>query len=95
MAHLLCELRYRLALVGLTDQKGFSLPLTQQDLADALGVSVVHVNRVLQRLSQLGLVRHDHQTISIPDLTQFEKFAEFSSDFLHPDTVETALTGSN
>jgi CRP-like cAMP-binding protein len=94
-AHLLCELRHRLALVGVTDQKCFSLPLTQQDLCDALGVSVVHVNRVLQRLSHLGLAHHDHQKIIIPDAARFEQFAEFSPAYLHPDAPETALTGSN
>jgi len=90
-AHLLCELRHRLALVSLIDQKCFSLPLTQQDLADALGVSGVHVNRVLQRLSHLGLARHDHQKIDIPDPARFEQFAEFSPAYLHPDMPETAL----
>ena len=47
-AHMLCELRQRLALVELADDYSFSLPLTQQDMADALGLSVVHLNRAMQ-----------------------------------------------
>src|SRR5262249_52564411 len=49
-AHLLCELRYRLAAVGQADDRSFLLPLTQHELSEALGISTVHVNRVLQHL---------------------------------------------
>lgn len=83
MAHLLCELRHRLALVGLADNSGFRLPLTQQDLADALGLSVVHVNRVLQYIKELGLLRVRDRTVQIADLGQLEAFAEFDPAYLH------------
>ncbi len=56
MAHLLLELRWRLAEVGLGDERKFPLPLTQEVLADALGLSIVHVNRTLQQLRREGLL---------------------------------------
>jgi CRP-like cAMP-binding protein len=56
MAHLLLELRWRLGAVGLGDDRKFPLPLTQEVLADALGLSIVHVNRTLQQLRREGLL---------------------------------------
>ena len=56
MAHLLLELRWRLAAVGLGSDRRFPLPLTQEVLADALGLSIVHVNRTLQQLRRDGLL---------------------------------------
>jgi CRP-like cAMP-binding protein len=56
MAHLVLELRHRLARVGLAEDRGFAMPLSQETLADALGLSVVHVNRVLRHLKDDGLM---------------------------------------
>jgi CRP-like cAMP-binding protein len=56
MGHFLLELGARLQLVGLGDARGFDCPLTQYHLADALGLSAVHVNRVLRHLREEGLV---------------------------------------
>lgn len=86
MAHLLCELRQRLATVSLADGQSFRLPLTQQELADALGLSTVHVNRVMQHLKELGLIRVMDRTVFIPDLSLLEEFAEFDADYLHPQS---------
>jgi CRP-like cAMP-binding protein len=83
LAHLLCELRERLALVGLADDHSFRLPLTQEELGDALGLSTVHVNRVLQHLRELSMIRTADRTVSIPELGRFETFAEFDPAYLH------------
>ena len=56
MAHLFLELRWRLAAVGLGGEHKFPMPLTQEALADALGLSIVHVNRTLQQLRREGLL---------------------------------------
>jgi CRP-like cAMP-binding protein len=56
VAHLILELHYRLSLVGLANGKSFSLPLTQEVLADALGLSIVHLNRTLQQLRREGMI---------------------------------------
>ena len=55
-AHLLLELGDRLAAAGLGDGRRFPMPLTQESLADALGLSVVHVNRILQQLRRERLI---------------------------------------
>lgn len=82
LAHLLCELRARLAPVGLADEGGFLLPLTQHELAEALGISTVHVNRTLQHLKDLGVMRIMDHRIMIPDLGMLESFAEFDPAYL-------------
>jgi CRP-like cAMP-binding protein len=90
MAHLLCELRSRLAQVGLADARGYSLPLTQQELGEALGISTVHANRTLQHLKDLGLVRIMDRRVVIAELAQLEQFAEFDDAYLQvwPHAVE-------
>jgi CRP-like cAMP-binding protein len=82
LAHLLCELRSRLAQVGLADERSFLLPLTQHELSEALGISTVHVNRVLQHLKDLGLVRIMDRRVMIADLAMLESFAEFDASYL-------------
>jgi len=82
MAHLLCELRTRLAQVGLADAHGFPLPLTQQELGEALGISTVHANRTIQHLKDLGLVRILDRRVVIADLAQLEQYAEFDDSYL-------------
>lgn len=56
VAHFLLELQQRLEVAGLGDRQRFPLPLTQEILADALGLSIVHVNRTLQQLRRAGLI---------------------------------------
>lgn len=81
-AHLLCELRYRLARVGQADERSFQLPLTQHELSEALGISTVHVNRVLQHLKDMGLARIMDRRVIIGDLAALESFAEFDPAYL-------------
>jgi CRP-like cAMP-binding protein len=89
LAHFLCELRLRLEMVGMADRHGMHLPLTQEELGDTLGISTVHVNRVLQQLKDQGLLRMHVRNVMIPDLARLESFAEFNPDYLHliPDAV--------
>jgi CRP-like cAMP-binding protein len=82
MAHLLCELRARLEQVGLADAHSFSLPLTQQELGEALGISTVHANRTIQHLKDLNLVRIMERRVMIADLAELEQFAEFDGGYL-------------
>lgn len=56
VAHFLLELQHRLEIAGLGDRQRFPLPLTQEILADTLGLSIVHVNRTLQQLRRAGLI---------------------------------------
>ena len=82
LAHLLCELQVRLEIVGLADPTGYPLALTQSDLANCLGLTSVHVNRVLRDLRERGLVtfRGGHVTIANP--AGLRELAEFSPDYL-------------
>ena len=68
LGHLLLNLYDRLAVVGRAAEGRYVMPLTQEVLADSLGLSVVHVNRTLQALRRMGLVRHDRGEVWLPDL---------------------------
>lgn len=83
LAHLFCELFYRLAAVGLTNGGVFELPLTQAELADSLGLSTVHVNRTLQELRRSGLLALRGKQVEILDLPGLEAAAMFNSNYLH------------
>jgi CRP-like cAMP-binding protein len=82
VAHLLCELFHRLREVGMTMGDSFRLPLTQASLAETLGMSLVHMNRVLQRLRGEGLVDLRGRTLSLPDPERLAVLADFSPTYL-------------
>ncbi|MBV9549936.1 MAG: Crp/Fnr family transcriptional regulator [Alphaproteobacteria bacterium] len=84
LAHLLCELRTRLAQVGQADEASFPLFLTQQEMGEAIAISTVHINRSLQHLKELGLVRVMNHRVFIPDLARLESFVGFDSAYLEP-----------
>ena len=83
VAHLLCELYERLLPVGMIDDGSCLFPVTQMDLADATGLSVVHVNRTLQELRSSGLIVLRDRTLTIHDLQVLKDTALFSPDYLH------------
>lgn len=83
LAHLLCEMLVRLRVVGLTSADGFHLPLTQTDLADATGMTSVHVNRSLQALRRAALIAVDGRRIVIPNVAALEAVAAFDPGYLH------------
>ncbi|QQO24590.1 winged helix-turn-helix domain-containing protein [Bradyrhizobium diazoefficiens] len=82
IAHLICEVAARLEAVGLVSDGSFHLPLTQQDLANASGFSVVHVNRTLQELRKRHLVRWENRTVTVLDFEELKRIAEFDPDYL-------------
>lgn len=83
IAHLLCELYVRLGLVGLVDNSRYSLPLTQGDLADASGLTSVHVNRMLKKLRDEDLVTFRGGEVVIHDWDRLQRVAEFSPAYLY------------
>lgn len=83
LAHLFCELQARMETVELSDGHSFSLPLTQQVLADAVGLSTVHLNRAIQSLRTRGLIRTVAGRIGIPDRDALWSYAEFDPGYLH------------
>jgi CRP-like cAMP-binding protein len=81
-AHLLCEMFLRLRAVGLTEDDSFKLPLTQAELGDTLGLSTVHVNRVVQELRAQGLITWRGEMLVIDDWERLQELAEFDPTFL-------------
>lgn len=81
-AHFLLELGSRLTLVGLGTRAGFSCPLTQYQLADALGLSAVHVNRVLRKLREGGMLSFRDGLVSFISYDRTAQFADFDPVYL-------------
>ncbi|MBW3560243.1 MAG: Crp/Fnr family transcriptional regulator [Proteobacteria bacterium] len=88
LAHLICELCARLQFVGLGSSAGFDVPLRQEDVADLLGLSPVHVNRVLQELRTGGMVWWEHQHVRILDWDRLSAMAEFDLTYLQLEAHE-------
>jgi CRP-like cAMP-binding protein len=82
IAHLLCELYVRLEMVGLATNHRFPLPLTQADIADANGLTAVHVNRMLKKLRDDGLLTYRGGEVVIHDWDRLQRVAEFSPSYL-------------
>lgn len=83
VAHLLCELLLRMEAAGLTIEHGYDLPLTQAQLADATGLTPVHVNRVLKALREKGLISLDARSLRVLDLEALKNAGDFSEVYLH------------
>jgi CRP-like cAMP-binding protein len=83
VAHLLCEFAIRLDTQGLSDGYGYELPMTQEQLADAVGLTQVHVNRTLKALEKNGLITRHKRNVSFPEWQNMRQFAHFSSRYLH------------
>jgi CRP-like cAMP-binding protein len=84
VAHLLCELRMRLEAIGMSRAGELNLAITQEELGECLGISTVHVNRVMQRLRGDDLIRLKGRMIVIPDIKRLETFAAFDAGYLTP-----------
>ena len=88
LAHLFCELHARQSALALATKGECSLPMTQTDLADALGMTSVHVNRSLRELRGNGLVTLKGRRLSIHDWRGLASLAGFHPSYLHLDTLE-------
>lgn len=89
MAHLICETHFRLSLIGAVQNDQFFFPLTQDDLADVLGLTPVHINRKLQQLRQEGLISLRSRQMKILDLRELQQVAGFDCAYLAPRTGKT------
>ena len=84
-AHLMIELGLRLQLVGLGDERGFDCPLNQYLLADALGLTAIHVNRVLRQLRERRLMTFRNGRVEFQDLAGLLSLAEWNGGYLDQD----------
>jgi CRP-like cAMP-binding protein len=83
VAHIFCELDTRLRRVGMVQEGRFKLPITQETLADALGLTPVHINRVLKRLRSEGLIELGKGSLTILDAEGLSIRAGFDPSYLH------------
>jgi len=91
MCHLLCEFARRLEAAGLADAAGYELPMTQEQLADALGITPVHVNRILRELDRQGLIVRDKRFVRVPNWEALRRVGGFSELYLHLNQVMPAV----
>ena len=87
VAHILCEFSLRLEAAGLASNHHYELPMTQEQLADAVGLTSVHVNRVLKQLGEEGLIRRDRRSIVIEDWKRMREAGDFNERYLHHDAA--------
>ncbi len=83
VAHLICELYLRARNIGLTGNGEFDLPLSQLVLADALGMTAVHINRVLKELRLAGAMALKRGSVTILDPVKLVQIAGFDENYLH------------
>lgn len=86
LAHLLCEFAVKLDMQGLAAGHRYELPMSQEQLADALGLTTVHVNRTLRVLIAEGLILRDHRFVSFPRWDDLKRVSGFQSRYLHLPT---------
>lgn len=83
IAHLFCELHTRMEIAGLASGRKADVPLTQEEVGDAIGLTPIHVNRTLQQLRSEGVVEFRGRTLTIIDSRKLSKIAGFSTNYLH------------
>ena len=92
VAHLLCEFALRLKVAGLGGETGYQLPMTQEQLGDATGLTSVHINRTIKQLEADGLIdRVSPRSIAIGDWKKLADVGDFDSHYLHLNDGEIAL----
>jgi CRP-like cAMP-binding protein len=83
IAHLLCEFGIRFEAIGLGDRSSYQLPMTQEQLADATGLTSVHVNRTLMDLEARGLIARTVRHVAVADWPRLQKIGDFNQAYLH------------
>jgi CRP-like cAMP-binding protein len=90
IAHLLCEMLVRLRAVGLVNGYSCNWPITQSEIGDALGITTVHVNRVLKAMRADGLIELQGDRLNIPDWEKLKKAGDFDPTYLHLESNQAA-----
>ena len=86
-AHMLCEFAVRMEAAGLGHRGEFVLPMTQAELADALGLTAIHLNRRLKVLREDGLLAYDKRAVQILDFARLAQIGDFDARYLHLDGI--------
>jgi CRP-like cAMP-binding protein len=82
-AHILCEFALRQERAGLAPRSQYDLPMTQEQLGDALGLTPVHVNRTLRSLEQAGLISRKRRTVTVSDWDGLRAAGDFDPAYLY------------
>jgi CRP-like cAMP-binding protein len=90
IAHMLCEVAKRAEAAGLGNSQGFHLPLTQEEIADATGLTGVHVNRMIRELLNEGAIERQGRTYVISDWDRMCDIADFEDSYLHQSDTRLA-----
>jgi CRP-like cAMP-binding protein len=90
IAHLFCEMLVRLRAVGLATGNSCDWPITQTEIGDALGITTVHVNRVLQAMRADGLIELKGDRLNIPDWEKLKEAGDFEPTYLHLENDQAA-----
>jgi len=88
IAHLMCEMLIRYRVIGETTDDSFPFLLTQDELADATGMTPVHVNRMLKELRAQGLIELSGKVLTVLDPKGLQRTAKFDSSYLHLTRTE-------
>ena len=88
IAHLLCEFAIRLDRHDLAPGQAYDLPMTQEQIGDAVGLTAVHVNRTLKSLVEDGFITLNKRGLSFPDWSRLKELADFNSRYLHLKQME-------
>lgn len=91
IAHLFCEFAFRLDKHGLPPGQAYELPMTQEQLGDALGLTAVHVNRTLKGLVNDGLIAYSKPGVTIPDWEALVAEAGFNNRYLHINSYDATV----
>jgi CRP-like cAMP-binding protein len=83
LAHIFCELLIRYRIVGVTDDDSLPFPITQEELAEATGMTPVHVNRMLSQLKAEGLIDLNNKTLTVLDFDRLKDVAQYDVNYLH------------
>lgn len=85
VAHLICEVATRMQMAGLSGLDGFNLPMSQEQIGDAVGLTSIHVNRTLKTLTAEGYITRENRYITITDWQRLCHVAQFRSLYLFTD----------
>lgn len=83
IAHMLCEFAARRDAAGLGSPERFELPMTQEQIGDATGLTSIHVNRMLQELARAGVIARDRRDVAITDWARLRAIGGFDPAYLH------------
>jgi len=83
LAHVMAELRERLKIIGRAQTNSFDMPLTQEQIGEAIGITAVHANRVIRQLREDGVVDLHRGRVTVLNEAKFQELADFDNRYLH------------